>query len=87
MSAIVIRKLPADVHDALREAARAKGQSVEALARAVLTKAAHDARPTGIDFERIAQERQRLGITEDGPEWTDDLDDPALSRRVLGLED
>jgi plasmid stability protein len=86
MSAIVIRNLPADVHDALREAARAKGQSVEALARAVLTKAAHDARPTGIDFDRLARHKKALGI-ENGPEWTAELDDPALSRRVLGLED
>ncbi|OQW56093.1 MAG: hypothetical protein A4S17_14090 [Proteobacteria bacterium HN_bin10] len=87
MSAIVIRNLPEHVHDALRTLARARGQSVEALARAVLTKAANDARPTGIDFERLAQERLRLGITEDGPEWTEEMDDPAFSRRVLGLED
>ena len=87
MSAILVRNLPDDIHDALREIARARGQSVETLARDVLTKAANDKRPCGIDFERIAEERAGLGITEDGPEWTEELDDPALSRRVLGLED
>jgi plasmid stability protein len=87
MSALVIRNLPDDVHDALRNLARKQGQSVEALAREVLTKAANDARPTGIDFDAIAEERARLGIAEDGPEWTEALDDPALSRRLLGLEE
>lgn len=85
MSGIVIRNLPPDVHDALREVARAQGQSVEALARAVLTKAASDARPTGIDFDRLARHKKALGI-ESGPDWTEELDDPALSRRVLGLD-
>lgn len=87
MSAIVIRNLPDNVHDRLRAMARDRGQSVEALARELLSKAANDGRPCGIDFERIAEERIALGVAEDGPEWTDDLDDPALSRRLLGLED
>lgn len=87
MSAILVRNLPDDVHDALRELARARGQSVETLAREVLTKAADDKRPHGINFERLARRKKALGIAETGPEWTEAMDDPALSRRVLGLED
>lgn len=87
MSAIVIRNLPDDVHDALREMARERGQSVESLARQLLADAANDRRPRGIDFEELARRRKELGIEEDWPEWTEDMDDPAFSRRVLGLED
>jgi plasmid stability protein len=86
MSALVIRNLPENVHDALRRMARERGKSVEALARELLSEAANDHRPPGIDFERLARHKKALGI-EDGPEWTEELDDPALSRRLLGLED
>jgi len=87
MAAIVIRNLPEDVHNELKKLAREQGRSVEALAREVLAKAANDAKPRGIDFELLARRKKELGIAEGGPEWTEELDDPALSRRVLGLED
>ncbi len=87
MSAIVIRNVPEGVHDALREMAREEGQSVEGLVRKLLAEVVHARRPTGIDFDAIAEERAKLGVAEDGPEWTEALDDPALSRRLLGLED
>ena len=87
MSAILVRNLSSAVHDALREIARARGLSVETLAREVLTKAANDERPRGIDFERLARHKKTLGIAGGGPEWTAAMDDPGLSRRVLGLEE
>jgi plasmid stability protein len=83
MPAITIRNLPESVHDALRRIAAERHVSVEALARADL---AREARGGGIDFGKLARDRAALGLTEDGPEWTEALDNPALSRRVLGLD-
>ena len=45
----------------------------------------------GIDFDKLEETRQRLGI-EDAPEdevaeWRAAFEDPAFSRRVLGLDD
>ena len=85
MSAITIRNLPAPVHDALRRIAAERRISVEALARAALGDLARQARTGGIDFARLARDRAALGLIEDGPELTDALDDPALSRQVLGI--
>jgi plasmid stability protein len=87
MSAIVIRNIPEPVHDALRRVAAERNLSVEALARDALSTLARQARPGGIDFAKLARDRAALGITEDGPVWTEALDDPALSRSVLGLPD
>ena len=44
------------------------------------------ARSGGLDFAKLAPDRAAMGLTEDGREWTEALDDPALSRQVLGLE-
>ncbi len=85
MPAITIRNLPEPVHDALRRIAAERRMSVEALARGALADLAQQARKGGIDFGKLARDRAAVGLTEDGPEWTDALDDPALSRRVLGL--
>lgn len=40
----------------------------------------------GIDFEKLEASRERLGIRGDGDGWPEDFNDPALSRRVLGLD-
>ncbi len=44
----------------------------------------------GIDFGRLEADRQRLGIEDASPEEAEAMNaafhDPALSRRVLGLE-
>ncbi len=40
----------------------------------------------GIDFEKLAHDKAALGIAKGGPVWTEAMDDPALSRRVLGLD-
>jgi plasmid stability protein len=87
MPAITIRNLPEPVHDALRRIAAERRMPVEALARAALTDLARQARTGGIDFAKLGRDRAALGLTEDGPEWTEALDNPALSRRVLGLND
>jgi plasmid stability protein len=86
MAAITIRNLPEPVHDALRRIAAERHVSVEALARTALADLARQARSGGIDFARLTRNRAALGLTEDGPEWTESLDDPAFSRRVLGLD-
>jgi len=85
MPAITIRNLPEPVHDALRRIAAERRVSVEALARTALADLARQARTGGIDFRGLARDRAALGLIEDGPEWSEALDDPALSRRVLGL--
>jgi prevent-host-death family protein len=43
-------------------------------------------RSGGIDFEALAETRERLGIGGWESAWPVEWDDPALSRRVLGLE-
>jgi plasmid stability protein len=86
MPAITIRNIPEPVHAALRRIAADRHVSVEALARAALGDLATQARPGGIDFRKLARDRAELGLTEDGPQWTEALDDPAFSRRVLGMD-
>lgn len=44
------------------------------------------ARRGGVDFDKLAKARQRLGLGEDGLGWPAALDDPAPSRRTLGIE-
>ena len=45
----------------------------------------------GIDFDKLADDCRRLGIEEASPEeaaaWKADFEDPAFSRKVLGLDD
>ena len=46
----------------------------------------------GIDFDKLEEARRRLGIEGDAPEeevaaWRAAFQDPAFSRRVLGLVD
>ncbi len=44
-------------------------------------------RPRGaIDFEKLQETLRELGIEGDGERWPEEFDDPAFSRRVLGLE-
>ena len=44
-------------------------------------------RPSGgIDFDKLEETRRGLGIEGDGERWPDEFNDPAFSRRVLGLE-
>ena len=44
-----------------------------------------------IDFDKLEAARRRLGIREASPEeleaWRRDFEDPAFSRKVLGLAD
>ncbi|MDE0149967.1 MAG: type II toxin-antitoxin system prevent-host-death family antitoxin [Rhodospirillaceae bacterium] len=41
----------------------------------------------GIDFEKLEEDRRRLGIVGDGEGWPEEFNDPAFSRQVLGLDD
>jgi hypothetical protein len=82
----MVRNIPEKVHNALRKLAKIKGMSVEALARNALEEVARAGRSGGIDFDRLQRDRAAFGLTADGPEWTEALDDPAVSRGVLGLE-
>jgi plasmid stability protein len=85
MATILIRNLPVGVHDALRRMAADRHVSVEALAREALDQFVAVDHQAGIDFAKLARDRAELGFAGDGPVWTEAMDDPALSRRVLGL--
>jgi hypothetical protein len=85
MGAIVIRNLPDEVHIALRRLATQQNVSLEAFVRETLADVARR-KPGGIDFERLTRARAALGLYEDGPAWTSELDDPKLSFEVLGLK-
>ncbi len=87
MPAILVRNIPEAVHAALRTIAADRHLSVEALVRDAISTLAQQARPGGIDFQKLARDRAALGITRGGPVWTEAMDNPALSRRVLGLPD
>ena len=56
-----------------------------------LVACAKPKRRGGIDFERLEATCKRLGIEQDPPEVAEKMiaafQDPALSRRVLGLDD
>ena len=39
----------------------------------------------GIDFDKLEAARRRLGIEGDGEGWPEEFNDPAFSRKVLGL--
>jgi len=41
----------------------------------------------GIDFDKLEAARKRLGIEGNGDGRPEELDDPAFSRRVRGLDD
>ena len=69
-----------------------KGERVVITRHGVPTVELVRCRPRGgIDFDKLEEARRRLGI-ENAPadevaEWKAAFEDPALSRRVLGLED
>ena len=44
-------------------------------------------RSGGFDFEKLEEDRRRLGIVGDGEGWPEEFNDPAFSRQVLGLDD
>ena len=46
----------------------------------------HGSQRAGIDFDKLEASRRRLGIEGDGERWPKEYDDPAFSRRVLGLD-
>ncbi|MCY4485577.1 MAG: type II toxin-antitoxin system prevent-host-death family antitoxin [Deltaproteobacteria bacterium] len=40
----------------------------------------------GIDFAKLEAARRSLGLAGDRERWPDEFNDPAFSRRVLGLD-
>ncbi len=82
---------------ALREAKARLSELVAAARngeRVIITKHGRPAvelvrcdRRGGIDFDKLEEARRRLGIEGDRERWPETFDDPAFSRRVLGLDD
>lgn len=46
----------------------------------------HGSERAGIEFDKLEASRRRLGIEGNGERWPKEYDDPAFSRRVLGLD-
>ncbi|MCY4510180.1 MAG: type II toxin-antitoxin system prevent-host-death family antitoxin [Acidobacteria bacterium] len=68
-------------------AAAQKGERVVITKHGVPAAELVRCRPRGaIDFEKLAETLRALGIDGDGERWPEEFDDPAFSRRVLGLE-
>jgi prevent-host-death family protein len=44
-------------------------------------------RKGGINLDKVREIHKSLGMTEPSPELPDNFDDPAFSRKVLGLKD
>lgn len=64
-----------------------KGERVVITKRGVPAVELVRCRPRGaIDFEKLQETLRELGIEGDGERWPEEFDDPAFSRRVLGLE-
>ena len=40
----------------------------------------------GIDFGKLKEARQRLGLKDSDMDWPQEFDDPAFSRKVLCIE-
>ena len=82
---------------ALREAKERLSELVVAAQngeRVVITKHGEPAvelvrcrRRGGIDFDKLEATRRHLGIMGDRERWPEELNDPAFSRRVLGLDE
>ena len=87
MPVLIINDLPDADLDVLHRIAAERYLTVEALALHTLSTLAATARRGGIDVHRLRRDRAALGIADDGPPWTQALDDPALSRHVLSLPD
>ena len=81
---------------ALREAKARLSELVAAAQkgeRVVITKHGEPAvelvrcrRRGGIDFDKLEADCRRLGIKGNGERWSEEFNDPAFSRRVLGLD-
>ena len=44
-------------------------------------------RSGGVDFDKLEAFRRHLGIEGDGEGWPEEFNDPAFSRKVLGLDE
>lgn len=40
----------------------------------------------GIDFDKLEEARRSIGIKDEDTEWPEEFDDPAFSRKVLGIK-
>jgi len=60
---------------------------VESVARDALADYARRHSGGGVDFDRLDRVRRDLGVPDIENAWPPEMDDAALSRRVLGLED
>ena len=46
----------------------------------------HFRKPGAIDFDKLNEARSRLGMKDDEREWSEQFDDPAFSRKLLGIK-
>ena len=83
---LALREAKARLSELVAEACRGERVIITKYGRPVVELVRCERRG-GIDFDKLDEDRRRLGLIGDGEGWPEEFDDPAFSRRVLGLED
>lgn len=83
---MALREAKARLSELVAEACRGERVVITKYGRPVVELVRCERRG-GIDFDKLENDRRRLGLIGDGEGWPEEFDDPAFSRRVLGLED
>ncbi|MCY3754248.1 MAG: type II toxin-antitoxin system prevent-host-death family antitoxin [Alphaproteobacteria bacterium] len=83
---MALREAKARLSELVAEACRGERVVITKYGRPVVELVRCERRG-GIDFDKLEEDRRRLGLIGDGEGWPEEFDDPAFSRRVLGLED
>ena len=83
---LALREAKARLSELVAEACRGERVVITKYGRPVVELVRCERRG-GIDFDKLEEDRRRLGLIGDGEGWPEEFDDPAFSRRVLGLED
>ncbi len=83
---MALREAKARLSELVAEACRGERVVITKYGRPVVELVRYERRG-GIDFDKLEEDRRRLGLIGDGGGWPEEFDDPAFSRRVLGLED
>jgi len=83
---MALREAKARLSELVAEACRGERVVITKYGRPVVELVRCERRG-GIDFDKLEEDRRRLGLIGDGEGWPEEFNDPAFSRRVLGLED
>ena len=82
-----VREAKAQFSAAIAAAERGEPVVVTRHGKPVATIVPFVSKPVGVDWTRAAQIRAELRMDQVDDDWPAIFDDPAFSRKVLGLED